>query len=154
MSGVTGINALGALARDARLAGGKVLPDLRKRMGKLGPPAKKAVQTQARAKLPKSGGLAEVMARAIRMRVKTDTGFTTAGVTLVTSASGRSRLRHIDAINRGTLRHPVYGRRGAWVTQRVPVGFWDAAMDETSDRAHQYVREVLAETARTLKGHP
>lgn len=152
MSGVSGINALGALARDARLAGGDVLPKMRKGLGKLGPPAKKAVQKQARAKLPKRGGLAETMSRAIRMRVKTDTGYTTAGVTLVTSAAGHSRLRHIDAINRGTLRHPVHGRRGVWVTQRVPIGFWDAAMDETSDDAHARMRAVLDETARTLKG--
>lgn len=152
MSGVSGWPALGALARDARLAGGDVLPKMRKGLGKLGPPAKRAVQAQARATMPKRGGLAETLARAIRMRVKTDTGLTTAGVTLVTTAAGKTQLRHIDAINRGLLRHPVYGRRRVWVTQRVPVGFWDKAMDATSDDAHARARAVLDETARALKG--
>ncbi|MDG4784359.1 hypothetical protein O7626_00165 [Micromonospora sp. WMMD1102] len=149
---MSGWPELGEVARAARLAGGKVLPEMRKGLNKMGPPAKKAVQESALAKLPKSGGFAATMHRAIRMRVKSDLGLSTAGVTLVTTAAGRGRLRHIGAINSGRLRHPVYGHRTRWVTQRVPEGFWDDAMDKTSDVAHQRMREVLDATTRTLKG--
>lgn len=153
MSGLSGINELADVARAARLAGDELLPKMRKGLNKIGPPAKKAVQAEVLKKMPKSGGYAQLLHKAIRMQVKNDTGFTTAGVTLVTSAAGQGNLRHIDALNKGRLRHPVHGHRTrSWVTQRVPEGFWDDAMDATSDDAYQRVRAVLDETTRTLKG--
>lgn len=150
-SGLSGWSELGEVARAARLAGGKILPDMRKALGKMGPPAKKAVQESALKKLPKRGGFATTMHRAIRMRVKSDLGLSTAGVTLVTTAAGKGRLRHLGAINAGRLRHPVHGHRTRWVTQRVPKGFWDDAMDTASDVAHQRIRDVLDETIKILK---
>lgn len=152
MSGVTGWGEFATLARDARLAGGKVLPDMRKGLNKLGPPAKKAVQASALAKLPKRGGFAETLSKAVRMRVRTDTGLSTASVTLITTAAGPSQLRHIGAINKGVLRHPTHGHRTRWVAQRVPPEFWDDAMDVVSTDAAARVRAVLDETTRILKG--
>lgn len=152
MSGLRGINQLADVARAARLAGGEVPKKLRKGLTGLGPPAKKAVQKET-ARLP--SGYRTLLAKAIRVRVKADTGFTTAGVSVVTHATGQQRRRDIPAINKGRLRHPAYGhRRRKWVTQRVPPGFWDDAMDTVSDDAHQRVRDVLDETTRTLKGAP
>lgn len=150
MSGLSGINQLADVARAARLAGGEVPKKLKKGLSGLGPPAKKAVQKETD-RLP--SGYRTLLARAIRMRVQTDTGFTTAGVTLVTRAAGKKVNRDIPAINKGRLRHPPWGhRRRRWVTQAVKPGFWDDAMDTVSDDATARVRAVLEETARTLKG--
>lgn len=150
MSGLSGINQLADVARAARLAGGAVPKKLKRGLSGLGPPAKKAVQAETQ-RLP--SGYRGLLARSIRLRVKSDLGFTTAGVTLVTYATGQQRRRDIPAINSGRLRHPVYGRRQqAWVTQRVKPGFWDDAMDTASDDAHERVRAVLDDTTRTLKG--
>lgn len=152
MFDIAGVNELGIVARQARLAGGKILPDMRRGLSKLGPSAKKQVQAEVEAKMPKSGGYAGVLAKAIRVRMRSDLGFTTAGITLVTYADGKGARRDVNALNRGILRHPVYGRRRSWVAQRVPAEFWDDAMDKTSDDAQARVREVLDKTIERLKG--
>lgn len=152
MSGLTGLNQLAEVARSARLAGDTFLPEIKKGLTKIGPPAKKAVQESAATKLPRAGGYAAVLSRALRLRVRTDTGYTTAGVTLVTYAAGQQQRRDIPAINQGRLRRKVWGHSSRWVTQRVPAEFWDDAMDKTSEDAHARVVAVLDETARKLKG--
>lgn len=152
MFDIAGVTELGVVARQARLAGGNLLPAMRRQLGGLGKPAKKHVEDAIDAKMPKSGGYAAVLHRAIRVRVATDTGFTTAGVTLKTYADGQARRRDIPALNRGILRKKVFGNPNRWVTQRVPAGFWDDAMDHTSDDAHDRIRVVLDQTTRILKG--
>lgn len=152
MSGLRGINELADVARAARLAGDELPKKLKKGLTTLGPPAKKAVKKETE-RLP--SGYRELLARAVRVRVKANLGFTTAGVSVVTHAVGQARRRDIPAINKGRLRHPVHGhRKRKWVTQKVQPGFWDDAMDTVSDDAHQRVRAVLDETTRTLKGKP
>lgn len=152
MSGLTGITQLADVARSARLAGDEFLPAVKKGLAKVGPPAKRAVRTAAEKKLPHRGGYAGVMARALRVRVAVDTGYTTAGITLVTYAVGQRQRRDVPAINQGRLRKKTFGHTKRWVTQRVPAGFWDDAMDLTSEDAYKRVRDVLDETTRILKG--
>lgn len=153
MFDIAGVTELGVVARQARLAGGKILPAMRRDLGKLGPVAKAHVEDEIEAKMPRRGGYAALLTRAIRVRVRTDTGFTTAGVTIRTYADGQQQRRDIPALNKGRLRHPVHGhRRRSWVTQRVEPGFWDDAMDSTSDDAHTRVRRVLDDTIKLLKG--
>ena len=110
MFDIAGVTELGVIARQARLAGGRILPDMKRGFSSLGKPAKAAVVEQVEAKMPKSGGYAGVLARAIRVRVATDTGFTTAGVTIKTYADGQSRRRDVPSLNRGRLRKKVFGR--------------------------------------------
>jgi hypothetical protein len=150
--GIAGVSELGVVARQARLAGGQLLPKMRRGFSTLAKPAKAHVDAAIEAKMPKSGGYAGVLVKATRVRIATDVGFTTAGVTIKTYADGQQRRRDVPSLNRGRLRKKVYGNPNVWVTQRVPAGFWDDAMDHTSDDAHARVREVLDETIRTLKG--
>lgn len=153
MSGVSGLNQLAEVARTARLAGGELTPKIKRGIAKIGPPAKQAVIASAEEKLPHRGGYADLMAKSLKVRVKTDLGFTTAGVTIVTYASGKGERRDVVAVNRGILRHPVWGhRRRAWVAQKIKSGFWDDAMQKVENDAYERVREVVDETARTLKG--
>lgn len=152
MLDIAGVTEFGAVARQARLADAELIPSMKRQIAKVGKPARKHVEAAIEAKMPKRGGYAATLVKAIRVRVKTDTGFTTAGVTLVTYADGQQRRRDVPALNRGRLRKKVYGNPRVWVTQSVPAGFWDDAMDATSNDAHQRVREVLDQTIRTLKG--
>lgn len=145
-----GVNEFAELARAARLASAELVPEMRKGINKVGPPAKKAVRISAEAKMPKTGGYAQTLARALRVSVKTDTGFTTAGVTIKTYAVGRQQRRDIPSINKGRLRRKVWGHADRWVTQRVPAGFWDDAMDVVSDDAERRVAQVLDETRDKL----
>lgn len=153
MSGLLGASQLGEVARAARLAGGELTPKLKKGLAKVGPPAKKSVKESALKKLPRRGGYAALMAKTLRVRVNSDLSLTGAGVTIVTYADGKGTRRDIPTINKGILRHPVHGhRRRKWVAQKIASGFWDDAMDKTSDAAYEQVRSVLDETTRTLRG--
>lgn len=152
MSGVRGTNQLGQVARAARLADANMPKSIKRRLAKMGPKAKKVVQGTAAAKLPKTGGLAALVAGSMSVRVNVDTGLTSAGVTLEYTAKGKGENRDIPAMNDGLVRHPVYGHRARWVMQRVTPGFWDDAADVTSDDAHNHVRDVLDETIHILKG--
>lgn len=149
---VIGASELGVVARQARLAGGKLLPDLKRGLSSLGKPAKKHVVAAIEAKMPKSGGYAGLLVKATRVRVASDTGLTTAGVTIKTYADGQSRRRDVPSLNRGRLRKKVFGNVNRWVTQSVPAGFWDDAMDKTSVDAQARAREVLDKTIERLKG--
>jgi len=152
MSGVRGTNQLGDVARAARLADANMPKSIKRKLSKMGPKAKKVAQAEALATLPGTNGLAGLVAGSMRVQVNSDIGLTSAGVTLVYTSRGKGENRDIPAMNRGILRHPVWGRRRrAWVAQKVKAGFWDRASAKTADEAHAHVRDVLDETVAILK---
>jgi hypothetical protein len=153
-SGIRGISRLGEVARDARRAGGKpAVVAMRKAIQAPARPAKRLVTASARTKMPAGGGYATLLSRAIRVRIMTDTGFTTASVTVVTRARGKATLRDLPALNNGRLRHPPWGRRrSTWVTQAVPPGFWDEPMEVIEKLAGANMVDVLDDMARKLAG--
>lgn len=62
--------------------------------------------------------------------------------------AGQVDLKRIDA---GNLRHPVYGNRGAWVSQRVRPGFWSKTLeDKAPDKVREALLEVLDDVERQL----
>lgn len=75
------------------------------------------IQASARRTLPKSGGLAERVASQV-YGVRTSLASSGGRVSLV--GRGMKELRDID---RGRLRHPVFGNRGVWRAQSVTPGF-------------------------------
>lgn len=78
----------------------------------------------ARARLPRAGGLAAQVARSpVRIRVSTGRD---AGVSVVVGKGKGGAI----ATNKGVIRHPVFGRPGSFVSQRVPQaeGWFDDEM--------------------------
>ena len=67
----------------------------------------------------------------------------TAGLKLTGHAKGVTRRRHIRTIDRGTLRHPVYGNRERWINQRVTPGFWSDPMYDSSDEAFEQIQQAI-----------
>jgi hypothetical protein len=118
------------------------------------PAVRKKIRANAKATLPKGGGLnAWVASVRINVQVKL-TGYKAVGIRLKggrNSAGGRSDM---DAINRGRVRAPAWGRRGAgdWHTQLVQPEFftkpageateWAAAVDGEVDRVLNMLRGV------------
>lgn len=82
-----------------------------------------AVQAAARAQLPKSGGLNEQVAGQ-KVSVSIRTGARTAGVRLTTTAPDTSQT------DSGFVRHPTFGHRDRFVTQKIPdaVGWWSQTL--------------------------
>lgn len=153
-SGIRGINRLADVARDARRAGGRqAVKEMQRAIAAPTANAKREIRASAERKLPSSGGLAGLVSRAVRVRIATDTGFTTASVTVRTRARGKARLRDLPAMNDGILRRPPWGhRRSRWVVQKVPAGFWDEPMVAIEEAATANMVTVLDGMVAKLAG--
>lgn len=97
------------------------------------PPLRKEIRDAAIETLPEKGGLGRWVSE-IRINFQVKTGSSSASVKLIggrNSAGGRS---DVDAIDRGRVRAPSWGRRhkGDWHTQAVPEGFFTATAAEST----------------------
>lgn len=111
---------------------------------------KRTFPDAARRKMPRRGGLADIVAAADITAVEDVSGDRVE--VIATATSGRVDL---GPLNAGDLRHPTYGR-GRWVRQRVPSGMWQEACDDarkgTDDELLQDLREVARTTAQRSRG--
>ena len=114
-------------------------------------PLEKEIRAEATATLPKAGGYAALMAKAIKVTVRTGGQ----GATVLQArvyARGRNELRDVRAVNNGTLRHPVFGRtKSPWKVTTVRPGFVTRPVERTweqvyraSDEAHRRYLEMIA----------
>ena len=91
----------------------------------------------ARDRLPRTGGLNEVVAKApIRPQVRT--GRNAYGVRIVVGNRPGAR-----GANRGKIRHPVFGDREHWEDQDVPPGWFDDVMEAGSPAIRKEVQSAL-----------
>lgn len=75
------------------------------------------------------------------------------GVRLTASAqTGRGKQRDLISLNKGKLRHPLYGDRDWWYDQEVKKGFWDEPLLDESDAVREELVKVLDGIARELAG--
>ncbi|WP_270888629.1 hypothetical protein [Pedococcus sp. 5OH_020] len=120
-------------------------PELRKRVNAeirtVARPMINQARAAARAQLPHHGGLAAQVASE-PMRVQIRTGADTAGVRIVV---GRRR-GGAQSTNRGVIRHPVYGNRNAWVTQRVQPGWFDDSMKSQAPAVRRAIERAMEQT--------
>lgn len=93
---------------------------------------------------------AKVLRRTLTVRVSRSTRGAAAGLKLVGIAKGRSRKRHVKAIDQGTLRHQVWGNSEVWVDQSVKPGFWSSTLDQSRDIPATAIRRAVQNTARKL----
>lgn len=94
-------------------------------------------QREAGARLPRGGGLAARVAGA-----KLTTSRARGGISI--RAKGLAQLAGMDA---GTVKHPVYGNRGAWVSQGVTPGWFSDPMRAGKDEVAKAIGEVLDDLA-------
>jgi hypothetical protein len=111
-----------------------VLAALRKNIRRPVPAVRKAIRARALDTLPSRGGL-NAWAASVRITVAIRTAGRAAGVRLKggrNSAGGRSDIKALD---RGRVRHPSWGRRGAgqWHNQTVPAGFITKPVTESTE---------------------
>ena len=113
-------------------------------------PLSREIKAEAALLLPKRGGYAGTMSRAIR--VTTSVGLGRGTLTARIFARGKKELRDVAAVNAGRIRHPLFGQRSHWyVTSAVP-GFVDRPVarliDRVRDEALDGVDRVLQKIAR------
>ncbi|SRR6266704_3415226 len=105
-------------------------------------PLKEEVRQSALSTLPKRGGLAaKVAASTFAVRNKPSS------VTFETT-----NPYAIKRIDQGTVRHPVFGNRKAWVIEKVEPGFWSKAVLDKGPKIEAEVTAVVEETIRKIDG--
>jgi hypothetical protein len=104
-----------------------------------------AVQRSIHEKLPKRNGMADRFARNIRTRLQHRPG----GASLSLVAPGR-RERDLVTVDRGVIRHPVYGGK-TWVAQVVTPYFWTAPVKESTAAIEAAVKHALDRVGRSVK---
>lgn len=115
-------------------------------------PLKVEIPKAAGVRMPHRGGYAAVLSKAVKVVIRVlSKGNVTA--TASVSAAGRRKLRDVEAINRGNLRHPTFGRRGKddWYDQAVRPKFIDDPFDDAVDRAAKAMEKAINNEADDLE---
>lgn len=140
-----GLQELRVIASRLRKADARDLVyELRKAQRKAFQPLQKEIKAEALATLPRQGQYNAVMSKAVKVTVTTGVGRT--ALTARVYAKGKGQERDVRRVNAGTLRHPLFGKRGNWYTTRVRPGFVDRPVKALSDR----VLKECADAAQKL----
>lgn len=115
--------------------------ELRSELKDAAQPMGNAVRAHVGQYLP--SGYAPIIAAGLTIIPTTSLRGATAGLRLTGTAKGVRRRRHIGTIDRGILRHPVYGNPDAWVNQRVRPGFWRDPIIDEADEAREQIQQAI-----------
>lgn len=113
-------------------------------------PLKKDIPAEALAKMPKRGGYAPLLARAVKVVTRVS-GTSSVRATVRVSAAGKREGRDVSALNLGMLRHPLFGNRRHWYGQRVLRGFVDEPVDRARDRVVDSARDAAQRYADEIR---
>ena len=143
---IRGGRNLSRIARDLKQAGNG---DLRKELlAGIRKPVKAAipdVRTAAATDLPKRGGLAARVAKQ-KYAARTSLSRSEARVRLVGSG-----MKELDTIDQGRVRHPVWGDRQVWKSQRVTPGFFSGTLSRKGPAIRQEIDRVMHAVARKIE---
>ncbi|MGC5330996.1 hypothetical protein [Micromonospora sp. DT62] len=110
-----------------------------------------AIREEAGQALP--SGYAPVLSKSLRFRLASKTKRQSTEVSYRVFGDGKRERRDVPSLNRGKLRHPVYGkRRKAWVEQKVRPGFVDRPADRLMPDISREMRSVIKYVSNELKG--
>lgn len=142
---VTGLDDLARLSRTLRAAGGQGKSLRRELTGSLNRETREtrlAMRASIVPGLPKSGGLAAEVLKSTRFTTSIRTSPGTAGVSI--RARGRRSIRRMN--DRGSVRHPIWGRRSVWVVQTkgVHLGFLNKPFQRSAPAMRTAVLSAIA----------
>lgn len=143
---IRGAEKLSAVAKELKKVGAK---DLQKELYSALNRATKTMRAEANKaaeqNLPKTGGLNKRVAAA-RLSTRRRAG-KNPGVRIV--AKG---LQQLELIDRGVVRHPVYGHRDRYVAQKIPdaEGWFTKSMEDGAPEARKEILEALDSVAKKL----
>lgn len=146
---IVGADQLAAVTKRLKAAGeqGKGLrKELLKRIRLAAKPLVQDVRNSAMDTLPAKGGLNRRIRTGIGVRTRA--AGKSVGVRIV--AKNRYAIKQMD---KGRLRHPVFGNREVWVQQSVPPGWFTKPVEAGADDARKGAVEAINYIARKVEGH-
>lgn len=162
---IDGAATLHKVAARMRAEGRK---DLSRTMGRAlsqaADPLKATIRTEAEAVMPKRGGYEAVFSKSLRFRLDRRNGSQSATVQLITYAEGAGQRRDIRALERGNLRHPVFGRShrlkkgvragnlraNPWAVTSIRPGFHKRGTAHAMEQAQKQLTKVISDYADRL----
>ena len=128
----------------AKLKGAEksVARNLRKRLREAGRPLADGLLQDGPEGLPSGGGLADWL--------RQSKGAVSMTQTKLQIRLARGGKHDLGAINRGQLRHPLYGNRRVWVGQSVEAGTYDKAFDKHAEQALPAIERVLDDIMKEI----
>jgi hypothetical protein len=125
----------------------KAIPGVRAEMRKVQP----EVKAEAAGTLPKRGGYAVVMSRSVKAKTAVKATAARIVASADVSARGKGEDRDVSAVDKGRLRHPVFGhRRHPWKVTAVPPGFVTRVVDRREEGITDVVRKARDEVANEI----
>lgn len=125
--------------------------DMDKAFRKATKPLEPAIKSEALSAMP--SGYGPVLSRSLAFRLASRTARQSTQLRFRVYADGQQERRDIPTINKGRLRHPVYGRRRQpWVTQQVRPGFVDRPVNRLVPQIRKEMLAVLDSVTAQLKG--
>lgn len=138
--------SLEALAKDLKGADKQLRRNLLANLRTAGKPVVTEMKKNLRTDMPQRGGLARDLGRA-KIGVRTKTSGKSAGVRIEASHSQHD----LAAVEAGLIRHPVFGRKGPWVTQKVPAGRLSAPVDDAKPEMQRAVVKAMEQVRADLE---
>lgn len=144
---VEGADKLGVLAKELKRVGDKGLQkELYSALNRATKPPRAEAKKNAEQVLPSTGGLNKRVAAA-RLSTRRRAG-RDPGVRIV--AKG---LDQLDLIDKGFVRHPVYGRRTRWTLQPIPdaKGWFTKPMEDSAEDVRKEILQAIDEVAKKVE---
>lgn len=142
---VRGSRQLAALAARLKAEGrGDLRRELLRRIRSASKPALQDIPQSAYRTLPRRGGLAERVGKqaySLRSRL--------AGASASVSITGRGMKELLD-INRGRLRHPLFGNRDHWFGQQVEPGFFEDPIERRAPQIRREIEKAMTDVGRRV----
>jgi hypothetical protein len=145
---IRGAEEFGVLSRRLKEVGDKGLRrELLSGLQRAAKPAKVDVKASFANRLPKRGGLAAEMA--------------TSRVSLLSRAGRNPSVKikatsphSVGAMDKGRLRHPVFGNKDNWVDQSIEPGVFSEPIEARAPEMRQEMEQVIRRVAAKIEGHP
>jgi len=145
VTGASGLRRIARALRDAERA------DLKRELDRGLRAAVKPIAKDVHAGLPSyiPSGFLPVLDRALRVvpQLRSRAG----RLTVRATAAGKQEKRDLARMNRGVLKHPLWGNRGHWIEQPIRPGFFDEPAKRMKDYAAQAANDALARVAEQIR---
>lgn len=159
---VDGAAKLRKLAAQFRREGNKDLSrEMSRAVSNAIEPIRRTVRASASEVMPAEGGYKAVFDKSLKFRTSQRGGENTAQVQLITYASGKDERRDIRALDKGNLRHPIFGRSrpgrhkgervaNPWAVTKIRAGFFKRGTDNAMDEVEKNLIQVADDFTRRL----
>ena len=144
---VKGAEAFAALSKRLRRESKQLRTDLQRGIRQATIPLGRRARADLAARTPSAGGLRKKVASA-PVSVTQRGGGRNVGIRLRLARKGTG-LRDLE---RGRIKHPVYGNRRNWVTQEIPSveGQWSETIEAGRPKVQAELVKVMTQVARRL----